>query len=126
MSQSWRENLDPDGQKVVELQRRMKRSSIIMGEMATETLGKRVGNQPGSIMISAIFTQLSQMQPSILEKQGIVLPIIPDDVFEHTIASKPSFEFRVLPDKTLMFFTVNVAILAGVCAGGIVSIFFNA
>ena len=86
--------------------------------------------------------------------------MIPDDIFEHTIASRPSFEFRVLPDKTLTFFTVrvdfdrlpvvhsltrslahsldpraslvvvvrqvNFLILAGVCAGGIVSIFFGA
>lgn len=125
MSQSWRENLQPDGQRVVELQRRMIPTSIIMGEMATETLGRRVGNKPGSIMISSIFCQLSQMEPSVLQKQGIMLPVIPDDVFEHTIASKPSFEFRVLPDKTVMFFTVNIAILLGVCAGGIVSIFFT-
>jgi hypothetical protein len=113
MSQSWRENLDPGGQKVVELHRLEKERKVV--------------NQPGSMMISWIFAnaQVSQMQPSILEKQGIVLPIVPDDVFEHTIASQPSFEFRVLPEKTIIFFAVNAAILVGTCAGGILSIFFN-
>ena len=125
MSMSYRENLTLDSQKVVDLQRRMIPTSIIMGEGATDVLSRRLMNQPGSIVLSTLFTQLSQMQPSVLQKQGLILPIIPDDIFEYTIASKPSFEFRVLPDKTITFFTVNFTILVGVCAGGIVSIFFQ-
>jgi hypothetical protein len=125
-SMSYRQNLPPDSQKVVDMQRRMIPPAVIMGESATSMLGNRLMNQPGSIVMSSLFAQLSQMQPSQLETRGLVLPVIPDDIFEHTIASRPSFEFRVLPDKTLTFFTVNFLILAGVCAGGIVSIFFSA
>jgi hypothetical protein len=126
MSMSFRENLSLQGQEVIDLQRRLIPRSIIMGRNATNVLGRRVANQPGSLVLSSIFTQLSQMQPSLLQKQGLILPVIPDDVFEHTIAAKPSFEFRVLPDKTIIFFVINASILLGVIAGGILSIFINA
>lgn len=99
--------------------------SIILGERAFEILRDRIASQPGSILLSTIFSQLSQMQPSALENAGLVLPVIPESIFDHTIASKPSFEFRVLPSKTLMFLTINITILCGVLAGGILSIFYS-
>lgn len=98
---------------------------IHMGERATDVLRSRIANQPGSIILSHIFAELSQMQPSALEKAGFVLPVVPDSIFDHTIASKPSFEFRVLPSKTLMFFAINFLILGGVLTGGILAIFFG-
>ena len=124
MTQSYKAELAYEGQEVIDLQRNIGATSVILGRKATDTLGSRVFSQPGSIMISAIFMQLSQMQPTLLERKGIVLPVIPDTVFEHTLASKPNFEFRVLPSKTVMFFVVNIVMLAGVTAGGILAIFF--
>lgn len=99
--------------------------SVVMGERAFEILKSRIASQPGSIMLSTIFMQLSQMQPSALENAGFVLPVVPESIFDHTIASKPSFEFRVLPSKTVMFFTINITILLGVVAGGILALFFS-
>lgn len=99
--------------------------SIVLGDRAFEILRDRIASQPGSILLSTIFSQLSKMQPSALENAGVVLPVIPDSIFDHTIASKPSFEFRVLPSKTVMFLTINITILCGVLAGGVLSIFYS-
>ena len=99
--------------------------SVVLGERAFEILKSRIASQPGSILLSTIFMQLSQMQPSALENAGLVLPVVPESIFDHTIASKPNFEFRVLPSKTVMFFTINTTILLGVIAGGILALFFS-
>ena len=79
----------------------------------------------GSFVTSKLFRNLSQMQPSVLEKKGFVIPVVPDSVFDHTIASRPSFDFRILPKTSIWFFLVNLAILSGVIAAGILSIFYN-
>ena len=71
-SMSYRQNLPPDSQKVVDMQRRMIPPAVIMGESATSMLGNRLMNQPGSIVMSSLFAQLSQMQPSQLETRGYV------------------------------------------------------
>lgn len=71
-SMSYRQNLPPDSQKVVDMQRRMIPPAVIMGESAMSMLGNRLMNQPGSIVMSSLFAQLSQMQPSQLETRGYV------------------------------------------------------
>lgn len=88
-------------------------------------LGSRSVSKQGSLMLSALFSHLSQMQPSELERRGFVIPVIPDSVFDHTIAAIPSFEFRVFPKASIWFFLVNISILCGVIAAGILSIFYK-
>jgi cellulose synthase/poly-beta-1,6-N-acetylglucosamine synthase-like glycosyltransferase len=83
--------------------------------------GARGMSQPGSVALSMMLANLSQMQPSILQENGLVLPIVPEDVFAHTIAARPSFKQRQFPREKVTFFAVNGSILVGLTAGGIVS-----
>jgi cellulose synthase/poly-beta-1,6-N-acetylglucosamine synthase-like glycosyltransferase len=93
--------------------------------MLQDIPGSQIFNQQGSIISSALFRNLSQMQPSALEKKGFIIPVVPDTVFDHTIISRPSFDFRILPRSSFWFFLVNVGILCGIIASGILSIFYN-
>ena len=123
MSQALSHEIAAEDQNVLLMQKR-NASSVIMGRRATETLGSRLFSQPGSVMLSTIFSQLSQMLPSQLEQKGIIIPVIPENIFEHSIAAKPNFEFRQLPSKTIMFFSINILMITFVCTGGILAIFF--
>ena len=123
MSQARSHEIAAEDQNVLRLQTKHM-NSVIMGKRATETLGSRLFSQPGSVMLSTIFSQLSQMLPSQLEQKGLVIPIIPDNIFEHSIAAQPNFEFRELPSKTIMFFSINILMITCVCAGGILAIFY--
>jgi hypothetical protein len=123
MSQALSHEIAAEDQSLLRMQKR-NASSVIMGRRATETLGSRLLSQPGSVMLSTIFSQLSQMLPSQLEQKGIIIPVIPENIFEHSIAAKPNFEFRQLPSKTIMFFSINILMITCVCIGGILAIFF--
>lgn len=123
MSQAHSHEIAAEDQNVLRLQTKHM-NSVIMGKRATETLGSRLFSQPGSVMLSTIFSQLSQMLPSQLEQKGLVIPIIPDNIFEHSIAAQLNFEFRELPSKTIMFFSINILMITCVCAGGILAIFY--
>lgn len=123
MSQALSHEIAAEDQSLLRMQKR-NASSVIMSRRATETLGSRLLSQPGSVMLSTIFSQLSQMLPSQLEQKGIIIPVIPENIFEHSIAAKPNFEFRQLPSKTIMFFSINILMITCVCIGGILAIFF--
>ena len=69
--------------------------------------------------------QLSRIHPSIMEQHGMQIPVVPSNIFACTIASRPSFENRHLPTKTVAFFAINAVILGGVVAGGVLAIFFQ-
>ena len=69
--------------------------------------------------------QLSRIQSSMMERQGMHIPVVPSNIFACTIASRPSFENKHLPTKTVAFFVINAVILAGVVAGGVLAIFFQ-
>lgn len=86
--------------------------------------GSKIFKQ-GSILSSAMFRNLSQIQPSVLEKKGLIIPVVPDTIFDHTIISTPSFDLRILPRSSFWFIVVNIGILCGIIASGILSIFYN-
>lgn len=81
--------------------------------------------QQMSTMLSSCFSNLLDLQPSALEENGFVIPVVPASIFDHTIAGRPSFEFRTDPEDNIWFYLVNAAILAGAIAGLILSVIYQ-
>ncbi|KAL4547939.1 hypothetical protein Ndes2526B_g07156 [Nannochloris sp. 'desiccata'] len=67
----------------------------------------------------ANMTEYASFRPG----SSLLLPVIPSNVFEHTIAARPSFEHRQAPRRNFMFIFVNGIMLAGIIAGAILDVY---
>lgn len=75
-------------------------------------------------MEALISTCATMAQPATFHaNSSLLLPVLPSNIFDHTIAARPSFEHRQAPRRNFMFLCVNGLLLAGLIAGAILDVF---
>jgi hypothetical protein len=60
---------------------------------------------------------------NLFSTQCAVIPTMPECVYEHTIAAVPNFGERAAPQSSWMFFIVNFALLALLCAASFFEVY---
>jgi hypothetical protein len=80
-----------------------------------------------STQLVSIAAALSPTSASMLLDQGysMVVPVLPESIYEHTLAARPNFRERERPGKSYMFLLVNGALLLSLVAGSILDVKLN-
>jgi hypothetical protein len=59
----------------------------------------------------------------IFNTQAAVIPTLPENIYEHTIAAVPNFGERAAPQASWMFFIVNFVLLASLFGASFVEVY---
>ena len=55
-------------------------------------------------------------------ESNIVIPVVPQDMYMHTIAARPSFHEKRLPARSYTFLIVNTIMISGLIAGAVLDV----
>lgn len=89
---------------------------------------------PVSTRVAAISQQLVQIASALspanasmlLDGGGsMVVPVLPQSIFEHTLVARPNFKLKQSPGTSYMFLIVNLSLLCALIAGSVLEYFYN-
>jgi hypothetical protein len=75
---------------------------------------------------SRLLSQLSlEMRNFGNSDTSIVFPVIPENIYQHTIAARPNFNEKAAPRRNYMFVLVNAAMIGALIAGAVLDVFYK-
>lgn len=102
--------------------------------LADELAAEEFHDMPVSTRVAAISQQLVQIASALspanasmlLDGGGsMVVPVLPQSIFEHTLVARPNFKLKQSPSTSYMFLIVNLSLLCALIAGSVLEYFYN-
>lgn len=104
--------------------------SIPSGDNRTnDTVHKTANNELSSNASIRLKVLLEQLRTSQREFQltgtSFILPVVPRNIYEYSIAARPNFDDRQVPKGNFMFIIVNGMLLIGLIVGSLLEVFLE-